>query len=75
MPYMNRALALGRQAPNDADPNPRIGCVLAAADGSVIGEGCTQRAGGPHAEIMALRAAQAAGQSTQGTSLDRKSVV
>ena len=66
MPYMNRALALGRQAPNDADPNPRIGCVLAAADGRVIGEGCTQRAGGPHAEIMALRAAQAAGQSTQG---------
>ena len=66
MPYMNRALALGRQAPNDADPNPRIGCVLAAADGRVIGEGCTQRAGGPHAEVMALRAAQAAGQSTQG---------
>ena len=40
--------------------------LLRAADGSVIGEGCTQRAGGPHAEIMALRTAQAAGQSTQG---------
>ena len=39
MPYMNRALALGRQAPNDADPNPRIGCVLAAADGRVIFSG------------------------------------
>ena len=64
--HMKRALALGRQAPNDADPNPRVGCVLATADGRVIGEGCTQRAGGPHAEVMALRAAQAAGQSTQG---------
>ncbi len=64
--FMTRALALGRQAPNDADPNPRIGCVLVAADGRVIGEGCTQRAGGPHAEVMALRAAQAAGHATQG---------
>nr|MBP6504722.1 bifunctional diaminohydroxyphosphoribosylaminopyrimidine deaminase/5-amino-6-(5-phosphoribosylamino)uracil reductase RibD [Rhodoferax sp.] len=47
-------------------PNPRVGCVLATADGRVIGEGHTQQAGGPHAEIMALRDAQARGASTQG---------
>ena len=48
-------------------PNPRVGCVLTTADGRVIGEGHTQQAGGPHAEIMALRDAQARGESTQGT--------
>ncbi|MBP6484527.1 MAG: bifunctional diaminohydroxyphosphoribosylaminopyrimidine deaminase/5-amino-6-(5-phosphoribosylamino)uracil reductase RibD, partial [Rhodoferax sp.] len=48
-------------------PNPRVGCVLATADGRVIGEGHTQQAGGPHAEIMALRDAQARGESTQGS--------
>jgi diaminohydroxyphosphoribosylaminopyrimidine deaminase/5-amino-6-(5-phosphoribosylamino)uracil reductase len=48
-------------------PNPRVGCVLTTADGRVIGEGHTQQAGGPHAEIMALRDAQARGESIQGT--------
>ena len=47
-------------------PNPRVGCVLTTPDNRVIGEGHTQQAGGPHAEIMALRDAQARGEATQG---------
>lgn len=47
-------------------PNPRVGCVLTTPDNRVIGEGYTQQAGGPHAEIMALRDAQARGETTHG---------
>lgn len=47
-------------------PNPHVGCVLTAPDGALIGQGHTQRAGGPHAEIMALRDARARGHSTAG---------
>jgi diaminohydroxyphosphoribosylaminopyrimidine deaminase/5-amino-6-(5-phosphoribosylamino)uracil reductase len=45
-------------------PNPRVGCVLVGADGQVIGQGSTQQAGGPHAEVVALRDAQARGHAT-----------
>jgi diaminohydroxyphosphoribosylaminopyrimidine deaminase/5-amino-6-(5-phosphoribosylamino)uracil reductase len=63
---LNRALDLARQALWLTSPNPRVGCVITAADGTVLGEGHTQRAGGPHAEIMALRDAAARGHSVQG---------
>lgn len=56
---------LAAQAVGLSDPNPRVACRLLLADGRVF-EGFTQEAGGPHAEIMALRAAQAAGASTLG---------
>lgn len=49
-----------------SDPNPRVGCVLADASGQVLGIGHTQQAGGPHAEVVALRAAQAAGLDVRG---------
>ncbi|PUE41891.1 riboflavin biosynthesis protein RibD [Limnohabitans sp. Bal53] len=65
-PAMNLALNLARQALWLTSPNPRVGCVITAADGTVLGQGHTQRAGGPHAEIMALRDAAARGQSVQG---------
>lgn len=61
-----RAVELARRAIGLSDPNPRVGCVLLAPDGSVIGEGHTQQAGGPHAEVMALRDAEARGHSTVG---------
>jgi diaminohydroxyphosphoribosylaminopyrimidine deaminase/5-amino-6-(5-phosphoribosylamino)uracil reductase len=61
-----RALELAAQALRLSNPNPRVGCVIWNADGQVIGEGHTQRAGGPHAEVMALRDAQARGESTIG---------
>jgi diaminohydroxyphosphoribosylaminopyrimidine deaminase/5-amino-6-(5-phosphoribosylamino)uracil reductase len=63
---MNLALNLARQALWLTSPNPRVGCVIIAADGTVLGQGHTQRAGGPHAEIMALRDAAARGHSVQG---------
>ena len=61
-----QAQAQAAQAVGLTEPNPRVGCVLARPDGSVIGVGHTQHAGGPHAEIMALRDAAARGQSTLG---------
>jgi diaminohydroxyphosphoribosylaminopyrimidine deaminase/5-amino-6-(5-phosphoribosylamino)uracil reductase len=56
---------LASQAIGLSDPNPRVACRLLLADGRVF-EGHTQQAGGPHAEIMALRAAQAAGADVKG---------
>ena len=47
-------------------PNPAVGCAITAEDGTTIGQGHTQHAGGPHAEIMALRDAAAKGHSVQG---------
>jgi diaminohydroxyphosphoribosylaminopyrimidine deaminase/5-amino-6-(5-phosphoribosylamino)uracil reductase len=63
---MHLALTLARQALWLTSPNPRVGCVITAADGTVLGQGHTQRAGGPHAEIMALRDAAARGHSVKG---------
>lgn len=63
---LNRALDLASQALWLTSPNPHVGCVITATDGTVLGEGHTQRAGGPHAEIMALRDAAARGHSVQG---------
>jgi diaminohydroxyphosphoribosylaminopyrimidine deaminase/5-amino-6-(5-phosphoribosylamino)uracil reductase len=51
------ALALAREAIGLSEPNPRVGCVLVGPDGQVVGSGHTQRVGGPHAEIVALRQA------------------
>jgi diaminohydroxyphosphoribosylaminopyrimidine deaminase/5-amino-6-(5-phosphoribosylamino)uracil reductase len=54
--WMRRALAVAARARGTVSPNPLVGCVL-VADGAAVGEGCTQPPGGPHAEIVALRAA------------------
>jgi diaminohydroxyphosphoribosylaminopyrimidine deaminase/5-amino-6-(5-phosphoribosylamino)uracil reductase len=61
-----QAVALARGAIGLSEPNPRVGCVLVSAKGEVIGQGHTQQAGGPHAEVMALREAAERGQPTQG---------
>lgn len=53
---MQQALRLAERGLYTTSPNPRVGCVL-ARDGRIIGEGFHQRAGGPHAEVHALRAA------------------
>ena len=63
---LGRALEIAHTAIGRSDPNPRVGCVLADAQGRVVGEGATQRAGEAHAEVMALRAAQAAGAVSSG---------
>ncbi|GAA2478344.1 bifunctional diaminohydroxyphosphoribosylaminopyrimidine deaminase/5-amino-6-(5-phosphoribosylamino)uracil reductase RibD [Terrabacter carboxydivorans] len=54
--WMRRALQLAAAGPWP-DPNPRVGCVLVAPDGTVVGEGFHHGAGTPHAEIEALREA------------------
>ncbi|GAA5174756.1 bifunctional diaminohydroxyphosphoribosylaminopyrimidine deaminase/5-amino-6-(5-phosphoribosylamino)uracil reductase RibD [Modicisalibacter zincidurans] len=53
---MARALKLARRGLYTTDPNPRVGCVLVKG-GRIVGEGWHVRAGEPHAEIHALRAA------------------
>jgi diaminohydroxyphosphoribosylaminopyrimidine deaminase/5-amino-6-(5-phosphoribosylamino)uracil reductase len=63
---MLRALALAEAAVGLTEPNPRVGCVLLAPDGRWIGEGHTQAAGSAHAEVMALRDAQAKGHAVAG---------
>lgn len=66
-PFMRRALALAERGGGGTAPNPMVGCVLVAPDGSAIGEGYHQQAGGPHAEVLALRAARAAGHDPAGS--------
>jgi diaminohydroxyphosphoribosylaminopyrimidine deaminase/5-amino-6-(5-phosphoribosylamino)uracil reductase len=63
---MRQALDLAHHAIALSEPNPRVGCVIVAADGRIIGRGHTQQAGGPHAEVMALRDAAAHGESVEG---------
>jgi diaminohydroxyphosphoribosylaminopyrimidine deaminase / 5-amino-6-(5-phosphoribosylamino)uracil reductase len=66
---MHAALALARASIGLSEPNPRVGCVIVAADGRVIGRGHTQEAGGPHAEVMALREVAERGASAQGATV------
>lgn len=54
---MTRALALAERGLDTTHPNPRVGCVIARGD-RIIGEGFHERAGEPHAEVMALRSAK-----------------
>ncbi|MFE5487079.1 bifunctional diaminohydroxyphosphoribosylaminopyrimidine deaminase/5-amino-6-(5-phosphoribosylamino)uracil reductase RibD [Streptomyces sp. NPDC056527] len=54
---MRRAIALAARGLGSTSPNPIVGCVILDASGEQVGEGFHQRAGGPHAEIHALRAA------------------
>ncbi len=61
-----QALDLARSAIGKTEPNPRVGCVIGSQFGAMLGTGATQQAGGPHAEVMALRQAQAAGHSVRG---------
>jgi diaminohydroxyphosphoribosylaminopyrimidine deaminase/5-amino-6-(5-phosphoribosylamino)uracil reductase len=54
---MSRALELAATPGVPAGPNPRVGCVLLATDGTVLAEGYHRGAGTPHAEVDALRGA------------------
>jgi diaminohydroxyphosphoribosylaminopyrimidine deaminase/5-amino-6-(5-phosphoribosylamino)uracil reductase len=59
---MRRALALAATDGVPLGPNPRVGCVVLAPDGSVVAEGYHRGAGAPHAEVDALSRAGAAAQ-------------
>ena len=53
---MRRALALAENGLNTTTPNPRVGCVI-TRDQQIVAEGWHERAGGPHAEAVALERA------------------
>lgn len=65
---MRRALALARRALGETSPNPMVGAVL-VRKGRILGEGWHHRAGGPHAEIEAIRDAEQRGERIQGSTL------
>jgi diaminohydroxyphosphoribosylaminopyrimidine deaminase/5-amino-6-(5-phosphoribosylamino)uracil reductase len=50
---MARALALAGKGLYTATPNPRVGCVIAKNE-AVVGEGWHEKAGGAHAEVLAI---------------------
>ncbi|MGA5196814.1 bifunctional diaminohydroxyphosphoribosylaminopyrimidine deaminase/5-amino-6-(5-phosphoribosylamino)uracil reductase RibD [Streptomyces exfoliatus] len=54
---MRRAVELAARGLGSTSPNPVVGCVITDASGHRVGEGWHQRAGGPHAEVHALREA------------------
>jgi diaminohydroxyphosphoribosylaminopyrimidine deaminase/5-amino-6-(5-phosphoribosylamino)uracil reductase len=56
---MRRAIELANLGLGATSPNPIVGCVILGVDGSLAGEGFHARAGGPHAEVVALAAAGA----------------
>jgi diaminohydroxyphosphoribosylaminopyrimidine deaminase / 5-amino-6-(5-phosphoribosylamino)uracil reductase len=60
-----RALELAERGRGTTHPNPIVGAVLVAED-EVVGEGWHERAGGPHAEVVAL---EAAGERARGATL------
>jgi diaminohydroxyphosphoribosylaminopyrimidine deaminase/5-amino-6-(5-phosphoribosylamino)uracil reductase len=64
---LQHCLRLAEGAIGLTEPNPRVGCVIAGADGRMLGSGATREAGAAHAEIMALRACD--GQALRGATV------
>ena len=62
---LERALELAERGRGTTHPNPLVGAVV-VRDGVVVGEGWHARAGGPHAEAVAL---EAAGASARGATM------
>jgi diaminohydroxyphosphoribosylaminopyrimidine deaminase/5-amino-6-(5-phosphoribosylamino)uracil reductase len=51
---MDEALRLAEEARGRSAPNPNVGCVIASANGRIVGRGATAAGGRPHAEAIAL---------------------
>ena len=64
--FMEAALQAARAVVGHTGDNPPVGCVIVQG-GVVVGVGATQPAGGSHAEVMAVRAAEAAGAAVEGS--------
>jgi len=56
--WMQRCLELAREGAGTVSPNPMVGAVLVAPDGTVLGKGAHQAYGGPHAEARAIRSVE-----------------
>jgi diaminohydroxyphosphoribosylaminopyrimidine deaminase/5-amino-6-(5-phosphoribosylamino)uracil reductase len=65
MNFLRRAIELAEHGHGTTRPNPVVGAVI-ARDDEVVGEGWHERAGGPHAEIVAL---DRAGESARGATM------
>lgn len=63
-----RAVANAAAVRRATPPNPWVGAVLVATDGTAF-DGATEPPGGRHAEVVALDAARAAGASTDGATM------
>ena len=63
--WMRQALKLARRAEGMTRPNPPVGAIL-VKNGNNIGQGWHKKAGGPHAEVFALRQA---GDAARGATL------
>lgn len=57
-PWMKRCLERAKKGAGFVSPNPMVGAILVAPDGSVLGDGWHEQYGGPHAEVQALRSAE-----------------
>jgi diaminohydroxyphosphoribosylaminopyrimidine deaminase / 5-amino-6-(5-phosphoribosylamino)uracil reductase len=66
--HMLRAVELAADVRATTSPNPWVGCVIVTVDGEVA-EGTTRPPGGPHAEAVALAAADAAGLEVVGATV------
>ncbi len=55
--FMMRAIELARKAEGKTWPNPLVGAVI-VKKGKVVGEGYHEKAGAPHAEVIALKRAR-----------------
>ena len=64
--FMNRALDLAERGRGTTSPNPMVGAVLVREDGTIVGQGYHERAGGPHAEVRAI---DEAGELARGAAL------
>ena len=64
--FMTRAMANAASARLTVSPRPWVGAVVVTQDGSVAGDGATEGREGPHAEVVALRAA---GERARGSTL------
>ena len=66
--FMGQAIAEAQNALYLSNPNPRVGCVI-VKNGVIIGRGCTQQVGGPHAEVQALADARTHGFDPTGSTV------
>jgi diaminohydroxyphosphoribosylaminopyrimidine deaminase / 5-amino-6-(5-phosphoribosylamino)uracil reductase len=53
--YMRKAIAIAERGRGRTSPNPMVGALVVDEDGVIVGRGRHEVAGGPHAEIHALR--------------------